>query len=190
MTTSSGEVTQLLAAWCKGDPEAEEALISRIYSELRRIAGAHLARERNNHTLQPTALANEAYLRLIGQNQVDWRSRAHFFAIASNMMRRILVDHARSARYAKRGGDRVRVTLGDLWDHRSAQPLLVLEIDEQLVRLAERDEIKAKVVELRFFGGLTEKETAEALGCSARTVTRHWRTARAWLLKSLGHAGT
>ncbi len=188
MEAPTHDVTQLLVAWREGEPQAHEALIQRVYGELRRIAGAHLARERNNHTLQPTALANEAYLRLIGQNRVDWRSRAHFFAIASNMMRRVLVDHARSARYAKRGGDRIRVTLGDFQDQRHAKPLLVLEIDELLGRLAERDPTKASVVELRFFGGLTERETAEALGCSARTVTRHWRTARAWMLKSLASA--
>lgn len=181
----SEDVTPLLAAWSAGDSDAEAELIPKVYSELRRIAGAHLRHERHDHTLQPTALVHEAFLRLMGQTRVSWRDRAHFFAIASNVMRRILVDHARSLGYTKRGGGLVRVALSDVKGLEEQQPQFVLEIDALLDRLAALDSTKASIVELRFFGGLTEEETAEVLGCSSRTVTRHWRMAKAWLLKEL-----
>lgn len=181
----SESVTRWLTAWRAGERGAEARLIEHVYDELRRIARAHLARERNDHTLEPTALAHEAYLRLIRQDQVEWRDRVHFFAIASRMMRRILVDHARRARNLKRGGDQIRVPLTDFPLTDDDRPHVMLEVDRLLNRLAERDPTKASIVEMRFFGGMTEKETAAVLGCSPRTVTRHWRTARAWLLESL-----
>jgi RNA polymerase sigma factor (TIGR02999 family) len=189
-TVLSKSLTAWLSAWGTDDAQAQETLVLRVYRELRRIAGAHLKRERPGHTLQPTALVHEAYLRLRAQDPTVWRDRVHFFAIASRMMRRILVDHARHVRYAKRGGGRIRVTLPDLADHQTPKPHLVLEIDRLLDRLAHRDETKAEIVELRFFGGLTESEVAEVLGCSTRTVTRHWRTARAWLLECLDESAS
>lgn len=182
------DVTRLLSAWSAGENDAEAELIPKVYSELRRIAGAHLSRERNDHTLQPTALVHEAFLRLTGQNRVSWRDRAHFFAIASNIMRRILVDYARSVGYVKRGGGLIRVALTDIEGEEAQEPQLVLEIDDLLDRLATFDSTKASIVELRFFGGLTEQETAEVLGCSARTVTRHWQMAKAWLLTAMNES--
>lgn len=176
-------ITHWLSAWSAGDRGAEAKLIERVYGELRSIAAAQMAHERPSHTLEPTALAHEAYLRLIRQDHVTWRDRAHFFAIASRVMRRILVDHARAARCGKRGGKRLRITLSDLGAAPDCRPDLMLEIDRLLHSLADRDPVKASIVEMRFFGGMTEDETAAALGCSARTVRRQWRTARAWLLR-------
>ena len=184
----SETVTRWLVAWSAGETGAESRLLERVYDELRRIARVHLSRERNDHTLEPSALAHEAYLRLIRQDRVEWRDRVHFFAIASRMMRRVLVDHARRSHNLKRGGDQVRVTLNNVPLAESGRPHVMLDIDRLLHRLAARDPTKASIVEMRFFGGMTEKEVAEALGCSQRTITRHWRTARAWLLKSLANS--
>jgi RNA polymerase sigma factor (TIGR02999 family) len=182
-----GKVTELLRAWRQGDRAAEADLLPLVYGELRARAARALGRERSDHTLQPTALVHEAYLRLVGQEQVDWQDRAHFFAIAAKLMRQILIDHARRHGSAKRGGGREPVSLevvGEVAGQAPAADLLAL--DEALTRLARFDPAAAQVVELRYFGGLTVEETAGALGRSASTVVRQWRAARAWLWDELG----
>jgi RNA polymerase sigma factor (TIGR02999 family) len=185
MDTSPGDVTRLLADASQGNRDALSALMPLIYEELRAIAARHLRAERPNHTLQTTGLVHEAYLRLVDQNQ-NWRNRGHFFAIAATMMRRILVDYARASRAEKRGGDKVPVPL----EEASAVPVDdtwpdLLELDWALTRLTDIDERLARVVELRFFGGLTVEETAEVLDSSPRTIKREWRTARAWLRREI-----
>jgi RNA polymerase sigma-70 factor (ECF subfamily) len=182
---SEENVTGLLIAWSNGDQEALESLIPAIYDELRRMAARYLRRERSGHTLETSALAHEAYLRLVDQNRVIWRNRAHFFAIAAQMMRRILVDHARSQRYAKRGGGARKLSLDEAPEI-AREPLPeMLAIDEALKGLAEVDERKSRLVELRYFGGLTNEEIGEVLDISTATVTREWRTAKAWLYRYL-----
>lgn len=173
-------VTDLVVAG-RGDPGAFDRLVPIVYDELRRLAGAYLRRERVDHTLQPTALAHEAWLRLVDATRVAWRDRAQFLAIAARTMRQILVDHARAHQAQKRGGDAVRVTLSDTPAGVGRPDLDVLAVEEALQALAELDERKARVVELRFFGGLTETEAAHALGVSQTTVENDWRFARAWL---------
>lgn len=182
MTQSSpGEVSLLLRAWRGGDQAALDKLIPLVHRELHRLAHCYMAREREDHTLQTTALVNEAYLRLTGADKVDWHDRAHFFAIAANLMRRILVDFARSRGCRKRGGDRKGMLLNEaLLVSPDADPDLV-KLDDALKALAEFDLRKAKVVELRFFGGLDLDETAEVLRVSRDTVKRDWRLARAWM---------
>ena len=182
MTQSSpGEVSLLLRAWRDGDRAALDKLIPLVHQELRRLAHCYMARERDDHTLQTTALVNEAYMRLIGANKVDWHDRAHFFAIAAHLMRRILVDFARSRGCRKRGGDRKAALLDEaLLVSPDPDPDLV-KLDDALKALAEFDPRKAKVVELRFFGGLDLDETAEVLKVSRDTVKRDWRLARAWM---------
>lgn len=165
----------------RDDPGAFDRLVPIVYDELRRLAGAYLRRERADHTLQPTALAHEAWMRLVDATKVVWRDRAQFLAIAARTMRQILVDHARAHRAQKRGGDAVRVTLSDAPAGFGRPDLDLLAVDEALHALAELDERKARVVELRFFGGLTETEAAHALGVSQTTVENDWRFARAWL---------
>ena len=179
MTVDSGQVTQLLKAWAAGNLQAHEALVPLIYRELRRRAGAYLRQERTGHTLQATALVHEAYVRLVDQNRVSWQSRAHFFGIASQMMRRILVDHARQHSAAKRNG--VQVSLTE--DVATVQPpdCDLLLLDQALTELAQMQPRHAQVVELRYFGGLSEEEVATLLGVSRRTVTREWQAAREWL---------
>lgn len=186
---SRGEVTALLRRWGQGDQRAFERLTELVYDELRRMARGYLAGERPDHTLQPTALVHETYLRLVDHKSMTWEDRRHFFAIAATTMRRILVDHARSRRREKRGGDRPLVSLDAVGDlaagERAAE---VVAIDEALERLAVEDPRKASVVELRFFAGLTNQEAAEVLGCSEPTVRRHWRTAKLWLYRELRSA--
>lgn len=185
MSIPEGEVTQLLLAWGEGDKEALARLVPLVQSELKQIARRYMRRERPDHTLQPTALVNEAYLRLIQGNSMKWQSRAHFFGIAANLMRQILVDNARRHMQLKRGGDALRVSLTGaeaLGDQKDAG---IIALDDALNSLAEFDSRKSKIIELRFFGGLTEEETAEALNMTLRTTQREWRLARAWLFNQL-----
>ena len=179
------EVTQLLIDWSGGDQAAFDKLVPLVYEELRRLAHHYMSREHVGHTLQTTALVNEAYLRLVDQKRVRWQNRAHFFGIAAQMMRRILVDYARKRRYAKRGGELLKVSLAEaegLSDERAAD---IAALDEALKSLAEIDPQQSRVVELRFFGGLTIEETAEVLGLSRDMVNREWATAKAWLYQEM-----
>lgn len=185
-----GRVTELLQAWRQGQPEAEADLLPLIYDELRSRAARFLRRERPDHTLQPTALVHEAYMRLVGQRGVDWHDRAHFFAIAARMMRRVLLDHARKHGSEKRGGGQRPVTLDaaalEVTGEGPALPAAdLVALDAALTALAGFDPERARVVELRFFGGLTLEEAAAVLGCSSATVMRQWRAARAWLYAEL-----
>jgi len=181
MTASSNELTQLLVAWGNGDQTALDQLMPLVYSELHRLAHRHIKKERPGHTLQTSALLNEAFLRLVDQRDVHWQSRAHFFSIAAQMMRRILVDYARSRRYAKRGGDARQVTFDEELMVSRQLSADVIELHDALNELAAIDERKSKVVELKFFGGLSIEETAEVLGVSPGTVMRDWTLAKAWL---------
>ena len=184
-TPSSQEITQLLLAWSDGDQAALEKLTPLVYAELHRLARGYMFGERPGHTLQTTALINEVYLRLIDWKNVRWQGRAHFFGVAAQVMRRILVDFARARHYAKRGGAAQQVSLDEavtIHEDRSAE---LIALDEALKSLAEIDPRKSQVVELRFFGGLSAKETAEALKVSLRTVEREWNSARAWLYREL-----
>ena len=179
------QTTQLLKAWAQGDQAALQQLTPRVYDELRRIAGHFMQNERQGRTLQATALVHEAFLRLIDVTNVDWQHRAHFFAISATMMRRILVDRARKRGADKRGGKLPRVNLQDIPDVRSARARELIALDEALNALDEIDARKARVIELRFFGGLSVEETAEVLKVSPDTVMRDWRLARAWLLAEM-----
>jgi RNA polymerase sigma-70 factor (ECF subfamily) len=176
-----GEVTQLLAQLRAGERDAESKLIPLVYAELRRLAAHYLRGERADHTLQPTALVHEAYLRLTKLHDVDWQSRSHFFATAATVMRRILVDHARAQNANKREGCRDAVSLEEALVVSPAKSAQLIALDDALNRLARLDLRRSKIVELRFFGGLSEEETGEVLGISARTVKRDWRVAKAWL---------
>ncbi len=182
------EVTDLLIQWGEGDVEVQNELWPLVYDQLRRMAGELMNGERRGHTLQPTALVNEAYLKLMDQHRMRYRDRGHFFAMAARMMRRILVDHARAKRAAKRGkGERVFL---DVSLHLAALPEAdALDLDEALSRLEEMDPEKARVVELKFFGGLTNDELAELSGCSERTIRRHWKVAKLWLYRELSGGG-
>ncbi len=181
----STPVSDLLRAWGQGDGRARDDLLPLVYAELRAQAVRYMRRERRDHTLQPTALVHEAYVRLIGQARVSWQNRAHFFGLAAEMMRRILVDHARKHQAAKRSGAALRVA----WDERiGATPPLdceLLLLDQALAELTTRDPRQARVVELRYFGGLSEQEVAEVLTVSRATVTRDWNVARAWLFRRM-----
>lgn len=179
-------ITQLLNQWSDGDERALDRLTPLVYQELRQQAARYLRRERPGHTMQTTALINEAYLRLIDAKEVRWQGRAHFFAIAANLMRRILVDHARQRNAAKRGGSPVHVTLDRIVATANQSKADVLAIDEALTKLAAVDRQQAQIVELRFFSGLSVEETAAALGISPRTVKRDWSVARAWLRREIG----
>ncbi|TMQ54829.1 MAG: sigma-70 family RNA polymerase sigma factor [Candidatus Eisenbacteria bacterium] len=185
MATPPGEVTRILRAWGKGDQQALEKLMPVVYGELRRLAQHYLRRERPDHTLQATALVHEAYLRLVDQRAVTWQNRAHFFGVAAQLMRRILVDHARRHHAAKRGGTALKVSLNDvvLAAEERAEDLVAL--DDALNRLAAMDPRQGRVVELRLFGGLTVEETAEVLRISPATVKREWTTAKAWLSREI-----
>jgi RNA polymerase sigma factor (TIGR02999 family) len=178
---SSEEVTQLLVAWNNGDQAALDQLMPLVYRELHRLARRRLGHENAGHTLQTTALVHEAYLRLIGQKEPHWQNRGHFFAIAAQMMRRILVDYARSRRYAKRGGGAEKVSFAEVMAVSSGRPVDVVALDEALTTLAQIDPRKSKMIELRYFGGLSIEETAEVLGVSAGTIKRDWTLAKAWL---------
>lgn len=180
------EITELLTAWQGGDESARDRLVPLVYGELRRLARRYLNGERRDHTLQTTALIHEAYLRLAGQDRVQWQNRSHFFGVAAELMRRILVDHARSIRAVKRGGNWLRVPFEEAAVVSPEKAAEVLAVDEALRRLEALDPRKSRVVELRFFGGLTVEETAEALGLSAATVARDWEAARAWLYHEIG----
>jgi RNA polymerase sigma factor (TIGR02999 family) len=184
-TPESHEVTRLLLAWSEGDQEALDRLMPLVYGELRRLAQSYMRREQAGHTLQTTALIHEAYLRLIDAGQVRLESRTHFFAVASRLMRQILVDFARSRGYQKRGGDAQQVSLDEALVIGQPRDEDLVALDEALTALAEVDERKARVVELRFFGGLTEAEMAETLKVSPETVRRDWRLAKSWLLLKL-----
>jgi len=180
------EVTRLLQAWGQGDDAALEQIIPIVYRELKRIAHRYMAGERQGHTLQTTALVNEAYLKLVDSRKVNWQNRAHFFAISAQLMRRILVDFARSRGYQKRGGGAQPVSLDEECLATQQRGRNVLALDDALTALAEVDPRKSKVVELRFFGGLSVEETAELLKVSPDTVLRDWRMAKAWLGRELG----
>ena len=185
MTPSPEEVTRLLLDWGNGNAAALERLTPLVYEELRRLAHQHMNRERRNHTLQTSALVNEAYLRLVEQRDVRWQNRAHFFSIASRLMRRILVDHARAHRYAKRGGGAIQVSLDEAAFVSQERARELIALDEALTSLAAIDLRKSQVVELRFFGGMSEDETAAALGVSPITVKRDGSTAKAWLYRAI-----
>jgi len=180
------EVTALLDGWSQGDRHALDRLLPLVYAELRRIAARRLRHERTGHTLQPTALVHEAYLRLVEQRNVDWRSRAHFYGVAAQVMRRILVDHARRHGAAKRGDDAQRVPLEDVDEAAAATGFPVLALDLALGRLERIDSGLAQIVQLRAFGGLTIAEAAHVLNVSPSTAKRDWRTAKAWLVRELG----
>jgi RNA polymerase sigma factor (TIGR02999 family) len=182
----SADVTRLLRAWGGGDPAALDQLTPVIYAELRRRAHSYMKNERPGHTLQTTALANEAWLRLVNVAAVDWKDRAHFFAIAAQMMRRILVDGARARGREKRGGSAQRIDLDQIPDISSRRDPELIAIDDALQTLAGLDPRKARVIELRFFGGLSVEETAEVLKIHEQTVLRDWRLARVWLLREIG----
>jgi RNA polymerase sigma factor (TIGR02999 family) len=184
-----GELTQLLIAWSRGDARALEQLTPLVYAELRKIAHRYMNRERAGHTLQTTAVVHEAFLRLLGNPQENWQNRSHFYAIAAQMMRRILVDYARANLRAKRGGETTRVALEDI-DAPVTEPALdpdLMALDAALEKLAEIDPRRGRVVELRFFGGLSVEETAHVLQVAPDTVVRDWRVAKAWLFRYLSH---
>jgi RNA polymerase sigma factor (TIGR02999 family) len=186
---SGSDVTQLLLAWQAGDRDALDRMLPLVYDELHRLAAGYLRRERPDHTLQPTALVHEAYLRLVRQRQVDWRNRAQFLGVAAGMMRRILVNHARDRSAGKRAGGREQVSLSLVEDGRGPPDIDLIALEDALARLTSLDERKGRVVELRFFGGLAMDEIAEVLGISRATVEREWSFARAWLYDAIEGAG-
>src|SRR2546425_1282050 len=190
MAIFSDDITQLLRAWSEGDESALEKLTPLVYREMYRLAGHYMGGERPGHTLQATALVNEAYVRLIDWKNVQWQNRGHFFGVAAQGMRRILVDYARSRRYDKRGGGVRPIALDEAPPVAGDNLSVLLEINAALDRLAALDARRAQVVELRYFGGLSVDETAEALGISSITVIRHWNFAKAWLLRELSGTKT
>lgn len=183
--SASASVTQLLLEWTGGDRAALDRLMPLVYDELRRLAGGYLGRERRDHTLQPTALVNEAFLRLVDQRRIQWQGRAHFLALAATLMRQLLISHARKHRAAKRGSGGQRLTLLDSDLAVEARDVDLLDLDRALAALAALDARQARVVELRYFGGMTVEETAEVLEVSPATVKLDWSLARAWLLREL-----
>ena len=185
MTSAPEEITQLLIAWNQGDQQARDELAPLVYDELRRIARSYLRRERRDHTLQPTALVNEAYIRLIDQSRVNWQNRAHFFGAAARLMRQILINHAEARRAAKRGGEAERISLSDVDHFVAGQDVDLISLDEALKNLERIDSPQCRIVELRFFAGLTIEEIAEVTGVSPATVKREWTAARAWLRREL-----
>jgi RNA polymerase sigma factor (TIGR02999 family) len=188
MTTPASpqqQVTQLLCQWRDGDAHALEKLIPVVQPELQRLAHHYMSRERPGHTLQTTALLDDAYLQLAGKSHLQWEHRAHFFAVAAQLMRRIMVDHARQRHRLKRGGGAIRVTLDECFAVTQTRAAELLALDEALEKLAAADQRKAKVVEMRYFGGLTMEEIAEVLKIHVNTVTRDWTAARAWLFAAL-----
>lgn len=185
MEGQAPEITALLRAWTAGDEQARDQLMALVYDALHRRAAAYLRRERRDHTLQPTALVNEVYLRLVDQRRIHWQNRAQFYGVAAGMMRRILVDHARGKRMAKRSGRWVRVSLHDGATAVHPADAEILDLDAALTRLAGIDPRKTRIAELRFFGGLSLQETAHVLGLSIATVERDWQVARAWLYAAL-----
>ena len=179
------EVTQVLVAWDRGDEKAAERLMPLVYDELRRLARQYLARERSDHTLQATGLVHEAYLRLVDQNSMSWQNRAHFFSVAAKVMRRILVDHARSHCAEKRGGMREKLEFHEAFAPAGERAVDLIALDEALRTLATFDARQSQIVELRFFGGLTNEEIGEVLEISPRTIRREWRLAKAWLRREI-----
>ena len=182
------EITQLLAEWSDGNQSALDELYPLVYDELHRLARRYMSRERKGHTLQTTALINEAYVRLVDQKNVHWANRSHFFDISAQIMRRILIDHARRHAYAKRGGGAQQVSLDEAMAVTSDIGAELLRLDEALKMLAEMDSRRSQVVELRYFGGLNNEEIAGVLHVSENTVTRDWNMARAWLYQQLGES--
>jgi RNA polymerase sigma factor (TIGR02999 family) len=180
-----GEITALLVRWQRGDANALEALIPLVYQDLRRVAQRYLAHERPGHTLQSTALVNEVYLRLVPAQHAEWRNRTHFFALAAKIMRQILVDHARGRLSEKRGGDAIRLSLEAAEEVALPSTVDVLALDDALNKLEQMDEQQCRVVELKFFAGLSNADAATALNTSVSTVKRDWTTARAWLLREM-----
>ncbi len=185
--TSPATITQLLIRWRDGDRVALDELLPKVYNELRRLANHYLRQERAGHTLQPSDLVHEAYLRLVDEKEVDWQNRAHFFGIAAVRMRHILVEHARSRQAAKRGGGEYRLSLSEADRPAERRDVNLLALDDALQRLEAMDAQKARIVELRYFGGLTIEETAEALKISPATVKRDWSMARAWLRSEISN---
>jgi RNA polymerase sigma factor (TIGR02999 family) len=179
------QITERLIAWRNGDAQALDDVIRAVYQELRRMADAYLKRELSSHSLQPTALVHEVYLRLIDQTRVSWQNRAQFFGVAAQMMRRILVDHARNRQRGKRGGAAIKVSLDEAVHRSESRAPDLVALDTALTALFEIDERKGRVVELRFFGGLSVDETAEVLGVSPQTVLRDWKLSKAWLYQEL-----
>ena len=187
-TTSTQEVTQLLRAWSRGDKSVLDQLYQLVYGELRRLAHRYMSRENPGHTLQTTALVNEAYLRLADAKDLNWQDRAHFFAVSATIMRRILIDEARARRAERRGGEAQQMAIDDILNIPQNPNNDLIALDDALKELAKNDERKSRVVELRYFGGLSVEETAEVLKVSADTVMRDWRLAKAWLLRELSRS--
>ena len=179
------EVTQILHEWSEGDSQAVERLLPLVYDELRRLARGYFHGERREHTLEPTALVHEAYLRLVDQTRVSWQNRAHFYGVAASMMRRVLIDNARAKATEKRGGAAARLSLDGLQIPLPQRASDLVALDEALEKLAEIDERKCRIVEMRFFGGLTDEEIAELLQISTRTMLREWKKAKLWLYREL-----
>ena len=186
---SQSDVTQLLVSWSNGDQQALEKLIPLVYGELRRLADRYLRRERPGHTLQSTALVNEAWMKLIDQRNVHWQNRAHFFGVAAQMIRRILVDYARSRNASKRGGHAYKLSLDDMVEMPKQRDLDLVALDDALESLSKVDPQQGRVVELRFFAGLSIEETAEVLRISPATVKRDWVSAKAWLYREMSGRG-
>ena len=185
-TGPAADVTQLLSKWSGGDQAALDQLLPLVYGELRRLAGSYLRRERSNHTLQSTALVHEAFMRMVNQHDVQWKNRAHFFAIAAQMIRRILVDYARSQHAEKRGSGAVKLALDEaLATPQAESDLDLLGLNDALDRLAALDERQSRIVELRFFAGLSIEETAEVMHLSPASIKREWQSARAWLFREM-----
>jgi RNA polymerase sigma-70 factor (ECF subfamily) len=184
-SSESHEITERLIAWNNGEDAARDDVINAVYKELRRMADRYLRQENPGHSLQPTALVHEAYLRLLDQTQVTWQNRAHFFGVAAQMMRRILVDHARTKHRDKRGGSVPTLSLEEALNVGRDKPADLLELDEALKRLADIDPRKSQVIELRFFGGLSVEESAEVLEVSPQTILRDWKLGKAWLYREL-----
>jgi RNA polymerase sigma factor (TIGR02999 family) len=186
--SGDSNVTRLLVNWGNGDQQALDQLMPLVYDELRKLAGAYLRREKSGHTLQSTALVHEAFLKLVTQRDVQWKNRAHFFGIAAQMIRRILVDHARLGLAEKRGSGGIKVELNDVMAVASQRELDVLQLDTALAKLTQIDERQARIVELRFFAGMSVEETAEVVQLSPATVKREWSSAKAWLFREMSRA--
>ena len=185
MSAPARDVSGLLAAWNEGDPSAQEELLPLVYDELRRLARGHLRRERPGHTLQPTALVHEAYLRLVGEGVATWQNRAHFYGIAARLMRQILINHAEARATARRGGGALRLSLAAADRLAEGPDVELMALDDALKGLSALDPRQGQIVEMRFFGGLSVEETAEVLGLSPATVKREWSAARAWLRREI-----